>query len=58
MPKLLEFLKWRQRYLRIKDKTNASSEQLQEAKNRLVRVVHEIRDRTDKLFAGCITLAE
>ena len=44
--------------MRSKEKTKAPSEQLQGAKNRLVRVVHEIRDRTDKSMAGCVTLVE
>ena len=58
MPRLLEFLKWRRRYLRSEEKTKAPSEQLQEAKNHLARVAHEIGDRTNKSMAGCVTLVE
>ena len=58
MPRLLEFLKWRLRYLRSEEETKAPSEQLQKAENRLARVVYGIRDRTDKSMVGCVTLVE
>ena len=39
-------------------KAETLRKQLQEAKSRLARVVHEIRDRIEGMIAECITLIE
>ena len=44
--------------LEEQNRAEALHEQLQEAKHRLVRVVHEIRDRTEGMMAECVTLVE
>ena len=38
--------------------TEAPCELLQEAKHRLGRVVHEVRDRTEGMMAECVTLVK
>ena len=58
MPRLLEFLNWRWRYLKNEEKTKALCEQLQEVKSRLVRIVCEVRDRTKGVMAECVILVE
>ena len=58
MPRLLEFLNWRRRYLRSEEKTKAPCEQLQEVKSRLARIVHEVTDRTEGMMAECVILVE
>ena len=39
-------------------KAEALREQFQEAKCRLTRVIHEVRDQTEGMMAECVTLVE
>mgnify|MGYP004716960975 CR=1 FL=1 len=39
-------------------KVETLHKQFQEAKSRLAKVVHEIRDRSEEMIAECVTLVE